>query len=869
MASPFLLAANDGTDIGYNKAIVDALMVVAQGGDRRGFTYQKPTGSYSYLGVNRVQYPRTYLNTDTVPALTGIVRSPAATDVGLAAALAAAAPGDWVVQQVATYTATYNAPAKAGDALPGGTNVVTVIAKHVYDSIVAGEPTVLPRLKRIADADKAAMPYFKNVSLANAEQWTFDGANSGWRFIGIRFGADATVTALSRLVRVGNGDGTLQSNPALTPQNVTFDRCHFDGHATLNLKCALELHGRALTVTECYFGDNIHHNGQDCQAIRAYNGKGPFRIVNSRLVGSTENVIFGGSYSTPGNAPQDLEFRWNYLVKPLTWNTQHPSYAGVQWSVKNLFEVKKLQWGLVEGNYLDRTWGPAGGGSQAGAALLIKSESYGDGAVNGYTHDVLVRWNLVEDAAFGINIAGVNNTDPAFPPANIFSVGNLYKIGAQYFDASQNPMFGIGSLTNCGTIHDTFIALGIVLDIGAPGGGQTGLVMLDSIFGHTTYGLKGPGTTEGTATLVSFAPNADVRKCVFVGRSSGLYPTGNFFPADETAVGFTNYAGGDYSLNATSQVIVPPPVIVDRVATTFENTTAPAGSNSGAALTTQPRFRVLDQYGAVFQPGPVTVAVTIVGGTGTITAGNSFALSNGAGGPTNLTLVAPFTNDVTLRFTPSNGLAAIDLVITTVVTPVLAIVTNPGGAVSGAHLAPQPEVRFVDAIGNALALAGRTITATILNGAGAIVGGATKVTDVNGHALFTELAASVTATSADLTFRFASPGATPVDAPPVTITNPIPGGGDTGVATHFVCTRNPEGPRNGRPLRVEPRFEWRDAFEHLVTTETSPISLRVIGNARTIGTNTLPAIGGVVDFAGSGFGIDGRGHVTLIAEGTP
>jgi hypothetical protein len=266
--------------------------------------------------------------------------------------------------------------------------------------------------------------------------------------------------------------------------------------------------------------------------------------------------MFGGSYSTPGNAPQDLEFRWNYLTKPLSWNTQHPTYAGKQWSVKNLFELKKLQYGLVEGNYLQHSWGPAGGGSQAGAALLLKSESYGDGAANGYTHDILVRWNLVEDVAFGINIAGVPNTDAAFPIKNVFSVGNLYKIGAQYFDASQNPMIGIGLLDNCGSIHDTFISLGTVLDVGAPQPNATNLVLLDSIYGHTTYGLKG-SPVEGNATIASLV-TPDVRRCVFVGRQASLYPATCFCPADETAVGFTNFAGGDYSLLGTSQVIVPP-----------------------------------------------------------------------------------------------------------------------------------------------------------------------------------------------------------------------------------------------------------------------------------------------------------------------
>lgn len=862
MASPFLNQALDGTDIGYNKAIVDAQMAVAQGGDRRAFAYANPTGSYSYLGIARAAFPTSYLNTDPMPTLTGIVRN-VTTDGNMATALAAAVPGDWLVVALATYTGIYAMPVRAGDALPGGNNVIVIISKDIYDSMIAngGVSLIVPRLKRATAADVAAhMPFFKAVSLANQEQIAFNGATAGWRFVGIRFGVDPTVGALSRIVRVGNGDGSIQTGPAVSPQNVLFDRCGFDGHATLNLKCALELHGRGLGATDCYFGDEIHHNGQDCQAIRSYNGPGPYRIVNNRLVASTENVIFGGAYSAPGCAPQNIEFRWNELLKPLTWNASHPTYAGTPWLVKNLFEVKKAFNLLVEGNYLHRSW-PA---AQAGAALLIKSESYGDGPVNGYTKDVIVRWNLIEDVGFGINIAGVPNVDGAVAPQRVWSVGNLYKVGAQYFDASQNPFIGVGLLNTCGSIHDTFVSIGIVNVICAPSGGNTNLTFLDTIFCRTTYGIKGPSVTAGTATLVAYAPGWDVRKCVFVGQPQATYPPNNYFPASEAAVGFTNFAGGDYSLDATTQVIVPPPppVVDPPVSTVLELTIDPSAGTSGVRLATQPRLRLLDQFTQLRIVNGV-VNVSVLTGTATVTAGGAITLTNGVAQATNLTLTAPVPGNVVLRFTePVSGLY-VDSPAIAIGAQQLTLTVAPGDGLSDTPLSPQPVLQLRDAANNPLAIAGVPVTVSVVSADGSITDGSTVNTDATGAAPFTALKVR-RGTTGSVTLRFGAPGTTPVDDT-VVITAPL----QNPAVAELVCTRFAKAGRSGQPFKIEPRYEWHDVDGHVVTSETATVSLSVDGNVTLIGTTSLPSIGGICDFSGSGCGIIGRGKFRLIAEGTP
>jgi hypothetical protein len=80
-------------------------------------------------------------------------------------------------------------------------------------------------------------------------------------------------------------------------------------------------------------------------------------------------------------------------------------------------------------------------------------------------------------------------------------------------------------------------------------------VFRDNLVPHGDYGAFGSGQGEGTNALAFFAPGATfTNNAVFGGGSAGSYPAGNLFPADAAAVGFVDFAGGDYSLTADSSL---------------------------------------------------------------------------------------------------------------------------------------------------------------------------------------------------------------------------------------------------------------------------------------------------------------------------
>ncbi len=70
---------------------------------------------------------------------------------------------------------------------------------------------------------------------------------------------------------------------------------------------------------------------------------------------------------------------------------------------------------------------------------------------------------------------------------------------------------------------------------------------------HANYGFIGSGTAFANTTLAMyFNPNWEVTHNADIGGSATGYPVGNYFPANIAAVGFVNYAAGDYHLKTSS-----------------------------------------------------------------------------------------------------------------------------------------------------------------------------------------------------------------------------------------------------------------------------------------------------------------------------
>jgi hypothetical protein len=844
--SPYLEIASDGKDLGYDKSIVDYYMSFAKVGDRRTAAFDRPTAGFYYPDKNgvlvlRALPPRTYLDVDTFTFAGKTVRN-ATDDASLQAALTAAggsATPSVIVVAPGTYTGVYRPPARASASqTPGDPNIVIIIAKPIYDSMLlnGGISTVMPAKVCVSPADYPNMPYFLNMSTANAEQWAFNSGCHGYRLVGLRFGITTAATVLSRLIRFGNGDITVQTNASLCPRNLILDRCALDGHPTLNIKAGIDAHAVNQASIDCWYGDDIHHDGQDCKAFYWFNSPGPTCLLNNRFVASTENILIGGAKSQCG-LPSDLECTGNFFDKPLSWNPSHPTYAGKNWSVKNLFEAKALAYALIQGNYLRHSWVDG----QQGAAFLIKAESYGNGATIGYTHDVLVRWNLAEEIAFGINIAAIANIDPNPDPVkNVCSYGNLYRLGAQYFSASANPFVGALKSQNCSSIHDTFISDGSVLAISQPSN-AAGFCWIDSIYEATSYGIKAASIGEGTASITAQAPGGEVRKCVLVGRPSGQYPAGNFFPANASLILYTDRAAGDFSLLGTKQgTVTPPPPppapVLQKIVVT------PATISLAVGATQQYVATGYDQYNAVMAITPVW---SVVGGAGSISSSGLFTAGSTAGS---------YAGAVKATVGSVSGTANVTVTAAPPPPPPPAVPTKlvvsvqPTSVASGTPFSPQPRVRVKDQYDAYINDPGLIITATVETGTETLSGGTTAVVSGD-EATFQDLTSNAGATTSG-TVRFSAPGLTSVvsAAFTTTYTPPPP---PTPVPTSLFIEVQPTDTESGSPFTPAVKVRVKDQNGAFISDPGVTVTAVVqTGTAILTGSNTAVTVGDAAEFTG-------------------
>jgi len=140
---------------------------------------------------------------------------------------------------------------------------------------------------------------------------SFNSGANKYRFVGIHF------TGISRynLIKLGDDadSGANASTLSQFPNEIVFDRVYAHGKKTSDLRRVFMANARAFALIDSYVSD-AHEVCADSQALAAWDGPGPYKIVNCYLEGAGENVLFGGADSVSIEThPADLEFRGNYV----------------------------------------------------------------------------------------------------------------------------------------------------------------------------------------------------------------------------------------------------------------------------------------------------------------------------------------------------------------------------------------------------------------------------------------------------------------------------------------------------------------------------------------------------------------------------
>ncbi len=491
----------------------------------------------------------------------------------LQAAINAAEPGTILLLDAGiSFPGSFVLPPKTGDKwvilMSSQTNLLPKQGERVAPFLSTGLPAYpiqLAAMPRIISMNPSGLPAFRTQARAHH-----------YRLVGLEITVDTSVLNSYGLVLLGDG-GASQNTLEVVPHDLIIDRCYIHGHSKATImKSGVLLNAANSAVINSYIAD-FHSIGFDTYAIGGTNGPGPFIIRNNYLEAAGENILFGGAApNIPGLVPSDIEVRNNHFFKPFSWRVGHPTYAGLHWTIKNLFELKTGKRVLLEGNLLENCWADLPTG-QSGYAILLTVRAEGGASPMADVSDITIANNIIRHAGAGISLSGHDSPTPSLQSKRIRIANNL-------FDDINGPVYGDG---NVGGPNDgTFLKIGDPAEVSLEHNTvlQSGAITWAYDTTHQIafrnnlfhcfvsdggyQGIYGPGFAQGgNGPMARFFPdisdaNQQFHKNVLISGPDFRYSnyntlSQNYFPANPGAVGFVDYPNGSsdfegYRLAGTS-----------------------------------------------------------------------------------------------------------------------------------------------------------------------------------------------------------------------------------------------------------------------------------------------------------------------------
>jgi hypothetical protein len=456
----------------------------------------------------------------------------------LQAALDSASPGDTLVLEAgATFTGNFVLPNKTGTGC-------IVVRTSTQDSNLPEGVRVTP-----ADASKLARVVTPGNGLPALRTET---RAHNYHLIGLEIMPESPTSEVYDLISLGGGS-SVQTTLDEVPRDIIIDRCFIHAWPDANFKRGIGLNSAHTCIISSHISD-FHSDFQDSQAIGGYNGPGPFRIINNRLEGGAENIMFGGGVpSINGLVPEDIIIRGNHFFKPLVWKADDPGNTGYTPWVKNLFEIKNGRNVTLEGNLLENNWV---GADQHGFAVVLTPRSEGGAVPWAVVERVRIRSNIFRHVGGGVAILGQDTGGSSQQTNQIYIENNLFEDIRQDYALDIVRVIQFTGTAGVTANHNTFVyAPGSWPMLRGYGDQTTNFVYTNNIIEYREGFWADCGTDNQAIACIT--PGAVFEGNVIIGGPQANFPAGNFFPAALGDVGFVDYANGasdyhNYGLAASS-----------------------------------------------------------------------------------------------------------------------------------------------------------------------------------------------------------------------------------------------------------------------------------------------------------------------------
>jgi len=471
----------------------------------------------------------------------GTVRN-VASDGQMTTALAALARGDEIVVNAGTTLSVFDLPNISGF---DPDNAATWII--IRTSGVASLPALSATGNPVSTGDVSFMFSVVHTSTFDSSPCIRAAASAkGYRIIG------AQVTS----TKSGNHeDGLIRTSPdsyndAGRTSFFTIDRCWITRTAGTGARRGISVGSDDTVIHQCRISDIDDASVDDSQGISMWEGISRVRITRNVIEAVSENILGGGvGSSLTTKNPTDIEIRGNYINKKSSWSAIT--------EVKNHIELKKGIRVLIEGNKFVNMWQLAQDQSQ-----IYQSNSQSGLEVAALTKDVTCRFNQFDNIFSFVKLGWKNGTN-ATEGASRMEISHCLVTSCNLGIDNSNVTFMPDVNCNDSTFrynttpntHSLFYMSGGVIPLGSTNWG----VRCENNISYdvTTYGIFGAGSGNETDLNIAYlnSGNWSVKRNVLLPAintplSAGLKATPHFNSeaANAAAIGFTNLAGGDFSL---------------------------------------------------------------------------------------------------------------------------------------------------------------------------------------------------------------------------------------------------------------------------------------------------------------------------------